>query len=288
VHLLPLVVHHAHAKINLGLYILRERSDGFHDIATVFHRIELHDDLLFTDEDSIRVSSTDSAAPGGEKNICHRAAAALREITRTSRGVHVHITKRIPVGAGLGGGSSDAAGVLLTLPSRWGIPVDRTSLMTIALRLGSDVPFFLQRGSAVAGGRGEVLEYFPLDVPYTIVVCHPEIFIPTAWAYGRIEPRPGPERGELRALVTEGMRDPSLLTSELRNDFEAVVFETYPGVAAVKRLMLSRGAAYASLSGSGAALYGLFADRPAAEEAAIALRQSGCRCFLTPPHYSPA
>ena len=179
---------HAYAKINIGLYVVERRPDGFHNIETVFHRIAIADALSLTPAGEIRVSSSSPDAPSDNTNICFKAAALLQAHLKTSQGVHIHIEKQVPVGAGLGGGSADAACVLRQLPALWGATVPEESLRTMALQLGSDVPYFLSPGSAVAGGRGELLQYFTLDVPYTILLCNPGIHVATGWAYGRITP----------------------------------------------------------------------------------------------------
>jgi 4-diphosphocytidyl-2-C-methyl-D-erythritol kinase len=275
----------AYAKINLGLFVLTKRADGYHDIATVLHRVNVRDGLTLAPSDAIEVLSDDPAAPGDPQNICFKAALALRELCGTNAGVRITLRKGIPVGAGLGGGSADAASVLRHLPSMWSCGVDDARLRTLALRLGSDVPFFLGKGSAVAHGRGEVLEYFPLDIPYTILLCNPMINVSTPWAYGQVHPR-GPMTVDLRSLLLEGMRDPSLLDRYLQNDFEPAVFAEYPRIASLKKTMIDRGAAYASMSGSGSTVYGLFHDALAAKGVADLCTAGGFKVFLTPPHFN--
>ena len=149
-------MHRAHAKINLGLRILGRRDDGYHDIETVFHRIALHDEIELETAPALTVESSDPAAPGGEETICHRAAGLLRERLGIERGASIRIRKNIPVGAGLGGGSADAALVLRELPRVWGLSATDETLRDLALQLGSDVPYFLGTGSALrtGGARG--------------------------------------------------------------------------------------------------------------------------------------
>jgi 4-diphosphocytidyl-2-C-methyl-D-erythritol kinase len=280
----PEILLRAYAKINLGLAVTVKRPDGYHDIATIFHRIAWHDRLHLGWAPDVVVESNDPAAPGGEGNLVTRAALALKQATGAQGGVHCLLEKAVPVGAGLGGGSSDAAAMLRALPELWGVPVTEEILSVLALRIGSDVPYFLSKGSAFATGRGEQLEYFDLDVPYAILVCHPGIHISTPWAYSRIRPR-GTAAPDLHLIVTEGMSNPDILNAELVNDFEGPVFEAHPAVAGVKRAMLSGGSVYASLSGSGSAVFGLFDTEAAAGTVALSFQELGYRTSITPPYF---
>ncbi|MEW6509324.1 MAG: 4-(cytidine 5'-diphospho)-2-C-methyl-D-erythritol kinase [Bacteroidota bacterium] len=275
-----------YAKINLGLRVLRKRPDGYHDIETVLHRIHLFDEITLRPAPEIRVDSTDPTAPGDPSNTCYRAAMVFKEHFGVQEGVHCRVSKRIPVGAGLGGGSSDAASVLRALPGLWGVPAGERLLRELALRVGADVPYFLGEGTAVAQGRGEQLQHFRFDVPYAICVCYPNIHVSTAWAYARVTARERTD-GSLRAAVTEGMTDHALLAEALANDFEPVVTAEYPEVAELKHAFLARGAVAAAMSGSGSSVYGLFRDSDAAEGIAREFRAKGYRAFETPPHFVP-
>jgi 4-diphosphocytidyl-2-C-methyl-D-erythritol kinase len=274
----------AHCKINLGLRVTARRTDGYHDILTVFHRVGLFDDILLSVSDGITVHATDPAVPSDESNICHEAARALAEILGADGGVRVDITKRVPAGAGLGGGSADAAAVLRALPGFWGKACSGEALRALALRLGSDVPFFLGDGSAVGRGRGDVLEYFSLDVPFAILLCTPPVHVATAWAYSRIAPRPD-AREDIRSLLLRGMSDPAVLRAHLVNDFEPPVFREYPVIRSVKESMERDGALFASMSGTGSSVYGLFEDAARAEIAAAPLEALKFRTSVTPPHF---
>jgi 4-diphosphocytidyl-2-C-methyl-D-erythritol kinase len=277
----------AFAKINLGLRVLERRPDGYHNIETVFHRVNLFDELTFEPSDRIEVDSNDPAAPGDETNLCYRAARLVQDLLHSSQGVHISLEKQIPVGAGLGGGSSDAAVVLRELPRVWKASLDRNHILGLALRLGSDIPYFLGDGSALGFGRGEVLEYFSLDIPYSILICCPKLHISTAWAYGRVQPRSAEGRRDLKAIVLQGAEHPEILREELVNDFEPAVFSAYPEIALIKKDMFDQGAVFASLSGSGSTVYGLFTDPSAASSAADGYRARGYRAFLTLPHFRP-
>ena len=174
----------AYAKINLGLRVLRKREDGFHDIETIFHRVNLFDELTVEPSDSaISISCDNQTLPVDENNLCWKAIELLRTEIGTSQGASVHLKKNIPIGSGLGGGSSDAAAVLTALPSLWKIPVDASTLAGIALNIGSDVPFFLHNRSAYAEGRGELLRFVKFTLPHSVLVVTPSIHVSTAWAY---------------------------------------------------------------------------------------------------------
>jgi len=276
----------AYAKINLGLRVLERRPDGYHTLETIFHRIALADELTFTSASTIRMASEVEGLPLDHTNICWRAAALLRDELQCTRGVCIHLHKRIPIGAGLGGGSADAAAVLLHLPAFWHRTVDSSTLRRIAEHLGSDVPYFLEKGSAVGRGRGEVLEYFPLDIPYWILLCNPRLPIATAWAYARITPAKRDTAPGLKEILLEGLHDPKGLHGALVNDFEPVVFATYPLVREVKEEMERRGALFASMSGSGSSVYGFFEREDDALATARAFDERGLFTHLTPPHFT--
>ncbi len=275
----------AHAKINLGLRVLRRRPDGFHDIETVFFRIDLADRISFAPAAAVSVAcdSTDVGPPG--QNLCVKAALLLRRELNLSAGVAITLRKRIPVGAGLGGGSSDAATVLRELPAFWSAAVPEPVLRRLALALGSDVPFFLGEGAAFARGRGELLEYFPLSLPYAVLVCYPNVHVSTSWAYGHAAFSDRGNAPDLRCVLLDGLNDPPALRAHLTNDFERAVIAAHPVIGEVKRFMAEAGAEIALMSGSGSSVFGLFADRAVAEGASTGLSARGFATSVTPPHF---
>src|SRR5437867_6634005 len=177
----------AYAKINLGLRILRKREDGYHEIETVFHRVNIFDEIRLSPSTGISLTCNDPDIPVNDDNLCMRAASALRDKYAVGKGVHIELKKTIPAGAGLGGGSSDAASTLLGLNQLWKLHLDRENLEPLALRIGSDIPYFLHEGSAYATGRGEKLEDIGIDIPCWIVLVYPKIQISTAWAYQNVQ-----------------------------------------------------------------------------------------------------
>lgn len=283
--LAPLLMIRAYAKINLGLLVLERRPDGYHNIETVFHRVNLYDEIALSPAPEIIVESASEEIPRDGRNICFKAAELLQKELDVRDGVRITIHKNIPVGAGLGGGSSDAATVLRHLPSLWNRNADDLMLETLALQLGADTPYFLKNGSALATGRGEILNYFPLDVPFTILLCYPATHISTAWAYQQLTPRV--IHTNLKDAVLEGMKTPSTLSTGVRNDFEEAIFARHPHIQQVKTDLLLGGAVYALMSGSGSAMFGLFPRPDDAERVAVHLRTMGYRTFLTPPHFVP-
>ena len=280
----------AYAKINLGLRIIRRRPDGYHEIETVFHRIDLFDEISFEPSDSISLTSSDPAIPTDDRNLCIKAAIALGQATGTRRGVSMKLRKRIPVGAGLGGGSSDAASTLLALKGLWGLATAEEELFRIALQIGADVPYFLKGGTAAATGRGEQLEYFPLELPYWILIVYPGIQVPTAWAYqntdiDRLTRRP-PFTIPLRQIISEGAGDLRRLTLHLGNDFEPLVLGAHTAIAQLKAALPAFGAELVLLSGSGSSVFALFRSERQARAAETQLGKS-YSVFLTGPNFRP-
>jgi len=274
----------AYAKINLGLLVLERRPDGYHEIETVLHRINLFDEITLQESPTIEVTSSSSGAPEGEANTCYKAAQKLRERLGISNGVRITIRKNVPVGAGLGGGSSDAATVLRELPKLWGRTIDPSALHMIAIQVGSDVPYFLEKGSALAKGRGEILEYFKLQIPFTILLCCPDIHVSTAWAYQHV--KPSQRAIDLKGIVLDGMKKPLALVNGLRNDFEPIVFKEYPEVMRIKEAMMRGGAEFSSMSGSGSSVFGFFSRKDFAREVAAHLRSRRHRTFITEPDFT--
>lgn len=258
----------AFAKINLGLHVVAKRNDGFHDIETVFHRLALRDVISLEPHATLDVSVSNPEIPSQQENLCWKAAALLQRELHCPDGVRIHITKNIPAGAGLGGGSSDAAAVLKNLPLLWNKVIVPRRLQELALELGSDVPYFLTESSAYAEGRGEKLSYFPLRLPYWIVVVYPNIHVATPWAYTALsEKRNGlfPARESISRLFPHPSVEALL---SIGNDFEEVVFDRYPEIARVKTSLLHFGAVRSLMSGSGSSVFGLFEHKTDADAAA--------------------
>lgn len=265
----------APAKINLGLHILRRRPDRYHDLETVFLPIGWADTVTVESAAALTFTCDDEALNTSD-NLCMRAARILREQAGTDKGARIHLAKRIPYGAGLGGGSSDAATTLRLLVRLWNIDPGAVDLHAIARSLGADVPFFMQDDPAFATGIGDELHPVSPDdsyaFPFHLVVAVPETRVSTAEAYWQVKPN-DEGRPDLRAIVRSN--DAERWRRELVNDFEEGILDAFPEIAALKQSLLDAGAACASLSGSGSAVYGVFEDAAPATAAAEALRGSG-------------
>jgi 4-diphosphocytidyl-2-C-methyl-D-erythritol kinase len=248
------------AKINLDLRVLGKRSDGFHELRTVFQTVSLSDtlDIAFTKARRTEISLIDELRI--EDNLVIRAARLLMETMRITGRVEMRLTKRIPMGAGLGGGSSDAAAVLLALPALAGRNLDLPKLSALGQQLGSDIPFFLLGGTAVGIGRGT--ELFPLpDSPFREgLIVAPGVHVNTAQAYRDLSPRLTTELQQNKIFSFQAVTWDTASLSSARNDFEGVVFEQHPKLARLKKRLERAGATAALMSGSGSALFGLFSD----------------------------
>ena len=252
------------AKINLDLRVLGKRPDGFHELRTVFQTISLADtlEIAYTPARKTAISLVDDL--GIANNLVVRAAGLVMQAMRATGRIEMRLTKRIPMGAGLGGGSSDAAAVLLALPAlvgrALGHPMDLLKLSAIGEQLGSDVPFFLLGGTAVGIGRGS--ELFPLpDVPAKRgILVAPGIHVNTAQAYRDLSPRLTTESQQNKIVSFQSITWDTGSLASARNDFETVVFQQHRKLATLKKRLVCAGASLALMSGSGSALFGLFPD----------------------------
>ena len=277
----------AFAKINLGLFITGKRQDGYHTLETIFAPINWYDTLEFSDSDMISMSCSNNTLPVDDNNLCIKAARSLQQFAGTRKGVAMNLHKQVPFGAGLGGGSSDAATVLRVLNELWQLHVSPIELHSLAVKLGADVPYFLAiKGLAYAQGIGDELNDLALTLPYFIVTVFPEEHISTLWAYKNFYPRFEREHPDLDKLVSElcisGNKEGLAL---FENDFEFAVFDNFPVVRQVKSTLLEAGSIFASLSGSGSAVFGLF-EREYDALAAMNRLPETYRKSLTRPGFS--
>jgi 4-diphosphocytidyl-2-C-methyl-D-erythritol kinase len=275
----------AHAKINLDLRVLGTRPDGFHELRTVFQTIALHDTVACVErEGPFAIECHTAGVPIDRSNLVWRAADVLwRSIRRTGdvRNVLVQLTKRIPLQAGLGGGSADAAATLLALARLWRVPVRPTQITDVAATLGSDVPFFLSGGTALGLGRGD--EVYPLaDLPrHWVVLVIPGFGVSSAEAYRWYDSERDLPRG---AASREPQYVPGPWPSraaQMINDLEAPIARHHPEIDQMKMSLRRAGALAASMSGSGSTVFGLFQQRRDAEAAVARLSGAGWRVLLT-------
>jgi len=259
-------------KVNLILNILGKRPDGFHELETVMHPVKIFDVLTFERISSgIDLTCDNAALPTDSRNLVHRAATAFVEEAKITDGVKIHLAKRIPMEAGLGGGSGNAATALLGFNQIFGSPLTPQVLQRLAAKLGSDVPFFLQSSPAIAIGRGEQvrsLPTFPALDGYYFVLIHPGFGVSTPWAYKNLARFPSAlngERGRAERLVQSLNLSIDAAGSDFYNSLEAPVLEKFPLLAIFQEFLLENGAAMALMSGSGSTTFALINGKEKAE-----------------------
>ncbi len=262
----------APAKVNFRLDVLRRRPDGYHDLRMLMQRIDLCDELAISllDSPGISVTCDGSGLPGDDGNIVWRAAAAMLSRTPERLGVSIRLTKKIPIAAGLGGGSSDAAATIVGLNGMLGLNLSESELMKIGLQLGADVPFFIFAKPAIATGIGEKLTALDVVTPLWLVLVNPGIHVSTAWVYQNLR------------LTTDKVADkiPFLYKSAddvcaiLANDLEEVTLKKFPVIREIKERLMAAGARGTLMSGSGPTVFALFDDEGSARAAAKRIEKS--------------
>jgi len=256
------------AKVNLHLDIVRKRNDGFHEIETIFQSVSLADTLYidFHDDACVTITCNDPAIPVDGSNLCAQAVCAMRSFGLPRLGATIRIDKRIPVGAGLGGGSANAAGVMLAVCRARYREIPIAELEAVAAEIGSDVPFMLHGGTMLGRGRGEILTRLEPIRRGVFLIVKPDVSVSTAWAYGNFNSRLTKHRPRitLNAVNSVLARFPAALPS-FRNALEDVVCPAHPTIAHVLDDLLREMPCFASMSGSGSALFAVLADRRWAE-----------------------
>jgi 4-diphosphocytidyl-2-C-methyl-D-erythritol kinase len=246
----------APAKINWFLTVLRKRDDGYHDIESLMQCVGLYDLLHFHHADTIKITS-DLDIPL-EDNLVYKAASLLKKYTSCTKGVKITLQKKIPVSAGLGGGSSDAAYTLLGLNIFWGLGLGKRELSSIGLEIGSDVPFFIDGPSAFVEGRGEKITPLYIHSSVVFLLVNPPVSVSTRWAYenaGKLTKR----TVDIKLFCqTLNNKDFTSLNNMLTNDLERVVIKKYPVVNEIKERLLEKGAILSAMSGSGPTVFGVF------------------------------
>ena len=246
----------ARAKINIGLKIIGKRDDGFHNIETTLTTINLADIITFEEKgQEIEVVATGLDIPS-DKNLCYIAARLFIENFNVKKGVRINLTKNIPIGSGLGGGSSDAACVLKGLNKLYDLNIPEQSLFEISRKIGSDVPFFIKGGAAYARGKGDELKYFKLP-KMSLVIYWPGYPVLTKWAYEEYDKSllTPPSETDIIIEAQKGKNKKARPIFELVNDFEKVVFKKHPDLLDVKTHLLATGAYVVTLSGSGSCIF---------------------------------
>jgi 4-diphosphocytidyl-2-C-methyl-D-erythritol kinase len=245
-------------KINIGLQVMGKRADGYHDLETIFYPIAIKDVLEIIDapqKEDVSFSVSGLSIEGNvEDNLCVKAYRLLKKDFPQLPGINMHLHKMIPMGAGVGGGSADAAFTLQLLNKKYSLGIDLPGLNKYALVLGSDCPFFIINKPCFASGRGEILEEVSLDLSaYKIVLINPGIHINTGWAFSMLE------RSTFHENIKNLIKKPIIQWADhIGNDFETPVFKAHPEIRSIKEKLYDSGALYASMSGSGSSLYGIF------------------------------
>jgi 4-diphosphocytidyl-2-C-methyl-D-erythritol kinase len=253
------------AKVNLRLDILGRRSDGYHEVRTVLQKISLFDEVTISPAASgITVACPGGKWPQGPDNLAHQAARALFRRHPVRGGIEITIRKSIPAGAGLGGGSSNAATTLEGVTKLFRLPLSRDELIGIGASLGADVPFFLFSRTAFATGIGDQLEEIRCTPRFWLVLVHPGFPISTAWAYRHFQPL---HKKEFVTPVPLRIDTFSQIVSLLSNDFEGTVFRKYPVLPQMKEELKESGAEGVLMSGSGSTVFGIFSEAAKAKKA---------------------
>jgi 4-diphosphocytidyl-2-C-methyl-D-erythritol kinase len=275
----------SYAKINLTLDVLGKRPDGYHDLATVMQTVDLYDTLCLavTDEDRVRIVCTRPEL-NNEANLAVRAAQLVRQQLALTQGVAIELDKRIPLAAGLGGGSSNAAAVLLALRHHWRLPLSASDLLDLAAELGSDVPFFLTGGLALCEGRGERVTQLAPSWPAALrwlLLLKPPIGVSTATVFRQLPASDYTDGTHSRAICSALETKSSLPPADVHNGLERGVLAHYPEVAQAREDLLAAGASLVRLSGSGPTLFAPFSDLNEATKAQQALQARGYEVYLT-------
>ena len=267
------------AKINLWLEVIGKREDGYHDISSLMLPVSVYDNICLDVRPGgshISITCDQPEIPSDDRNLAWRAADLYVKSGAIEAGIHIHLEKHIPSGAGLGGGSSDAGGVLVALNSLFQNPVPHCELERLALRLGADVPFFLHAKPALATGIGERLEFAGGTPDYPLLLIKPPISVPTAWVYQRLSLTKDAAKIKLGSFSAH----PWHIQELIENDLESVTVPRYPVIAELKQWLLAQGALAASMSGSGPTVFGIFKTRQAAAAAEIAARRDWPDCWV--------
>lgn len=250
------------AKINLGLNIINRRDDGYHNLETILYPVKIKEALEIVEADELLFTTTGIKIPGiSEENLCLKAWNLISKDVGLPK-VYIHLHKQIPVGAGLGGGSADAAFCIRLLNEKFNLGFSVSRMQDYARQLGADCAFFIENRPILASGKGDVFENISLNLEqYFLVLVMPPVHVSTAMAYGNVKTRSSNfDLQRLGNLPVEKWKD------FLVNDFEYSVFQTFPLIKDIKEYLYQAGAVYASMSGSGASVYGIFKEKTVLKE----------------------
>lgn len=271
IHIMDKITQRAYAKINLGLDVLRRRPDGYHEVKMIMQTVDLYDELLLEkrEKPGITLLCDCGGLPLDGSNLICRAADLLFQEKKITEGVKITLTKRIPIAAGMAGGSADAAAAMRGLNALFGMGYAIPQLQTLGVRLGADIPYCIVGGTMLSEGIGEVLSPLPAPPEAFLVIAKPEINVSTAFVYGNLHLDSVQSHPDIDGMM-ESLRKGELegITDRLGNVLETVTIQEYPVIEEIKELMRSQGAENALMSGSGPTVFGIFREREAAGEAA--------------------
>ncbi|MEW6194788.1 MAG: 4-(cytidine 5'-diphospho)-2-C-methyl-D-erythritol kinase [Bacteroidota bacterium] len=256
----------APAKINIGLFVVSKRADGYHNLRTLFYPIsDLYDKLTFEPSNNFEFICNSAELPIDKGNIVVQAKELLERTSGKKLNVKITLEKKIPTQAGLGGGSSDAAATLISLNEMFKLNLKHDQLIELALQLGSDVPFFIRAKPAIGTSRGEILEEIPLEISEPILIVNPGIKISTKEAFGNIKPTGN--NFDYKSIISGKELIYNKMNNQVINDFENYAFNKYQQLKQIKEQLKESGALFALMSGSGSTMFGIFKDVRKAKEA---------------------
>lgn len=266
----------AYAKINLGLDVLRRRPDGYHEVKMVMQTVDIYDDLFLekTEKPGVELQVDGSDLTAGKDNLICRAAEFFMEEKGIAGGVKIRLVKRIPIAAGMAGGSSDAAATLRGMNELWETGCSAQELQELGVRLGADIPYCVVGGTMLSEGIGEILTPLPAPPACVLLIAKPEISVSTKFVYENLHADTLKSHPDIDGMV-EAIRRGKLegITERMGNVLETVTAKTYPVIEEIKTVMKEKGAENALMSGSGPTVFGIFGQKEQAEEAAAILRE---------------
>ena len=253
------------AKINIGLNILSKREDGYHNLETIFYPINLWDELTIQEDDKYALITNNSLLNIEGNNTITKARELIGGLTGIGIKAKVTLNKRIPIGAGMGGGSSDGAAALILYNKFYDLKLTNEILYSLALKIGADAPFFIEPKPKFGSSRGEIFKSIGLIIDKPILIVNPGIHISTSWAFSKIRPKmPKIHLNQIEFGENNGL---SNLKNNIVNDFESVVFESHPEIKGIKDKMYDLGAEFSLMTGSGSTVFGIFPDISSAQNA---------------------
>lgn len=273
----------AHAKINLSLDVINKREDGYHNLKMIMQTVKLHDTIFIQKIPSgVEIDCVASFVPNNNTNIACKAAEAMISKYNLNAGVKIKIDKRIPVAAGLAGGSSDAAAVIKGINSLFKLGIGEKELMEVGSTIGADVPYCIKGGTALAEGIGEKLTQLPLLSDIPILIIKPKIGVSTAWVYKNLNLDNVICRPDTESIITAiKNKDIRFIAKNMQNILESVTIQKHPIIESIKNSMLEKGAIGSMMSGSGPSVFGIFDDMDKAKKAFEIMKKSMNECILT-------